>query len=167
MRFAIVGTRGIPARYGGFETFAEELSTRLAARGHQRDRLLPGTSSGTVLPRRAAGLPAHHPAQIFRYHRAHLPFHAASWRLAGRKQDAVLYCNAANAVFTWMPRVLGMPVGSERRRPGAESQEMEPAGEGLVPDVGMAGHLDAERRGHRRASDRRIIIASATSAHRR
>ena len=34
VRFAIVGTRGIPARYGGFETFAEELSTRLAARGH-------------------------------------------------------------------------------------------------------------------------------------
>ena len=34
MRLAIVGTRGIPARYGGFETFAEELSTRLAARGH-------------------------------------------------------------------------------------------------------------------------------------
>ena len=29
MRFAIVGTRGIPARYGGFETFAEELSTRI------------------------------------------------------------------------------------------------------------------------------------------
>ncbi|WP_263808567.1 DUF1972 domain-containing protein [Salinibacter sp.] len=29
----IVGSRGIPAAYGGFETFAEELSTRLAARG--------------------------------------------------------------------------------------------------------------------------------------
>jgi glycosyltransferase involved in cell wall biosynthesis len=27
---AILGTRGIPARYGGFETFAEELSVRLA-----------------------------------------------------------------------------------------------------------------------------------------
>src|SRR5262249_45108740 len=35
MRIAIVGTRGIPARYGGFETFAEELSTRLVERGHQ------------------------------------------------------------------------------------------------------------------------------------
>ena len=35
MRFAILGTRGIPALYGGFETFAEELSVRLAARGHQ------------------------------------------------------------------------------------------------------------------------------------
>src|SRR5437016_3118898 len=35
MRIAILGTRGIPANYGGFETFAEHLSTRLVARGHQ------------------------------------------------------------------------------------------------------------------------------------
>ena len=34
MRIALLGTRGIPARYGGFETFAEELSTRLALLGH-------------------------------------------------------------------------------------------------------------------------------------
>lgn len=31
---AILGTRGIPARYGGFETFAEQLATRLAAKGY-------------------------------------------------------------------------------------------------------------------------------------
>jgi glycosyltransferase involved in cell wall biosynthesis len=42
-------------------------------------------------------------------------------RLAGRKQDAVLYCNAANAMFTWLPRVAGMPTalnvdGLERNR---------------------------------------------------
>src|SRR6266436_3098357 len=35
MRIALLGTRGIPANYGGFETFAQELSTRLAARGHE------------------------------------------------------------------------------------------------------------------------------------
>ncbi|HET9050568.1 MAG TPA: DUF1972 domain-containing protein, partial [Candidatus Dormibacteraeota bacterium] len=29
MRLAIVGTRGIPAAYGGFETMAEELAARL------------------------------------------------------------------------------------------------------------------------------------------
>jgi hypothetical protein len=29
------GTRGVPASYGGFETFAEQLSTRLVARGHE------------------------------------------------------------------------------------------------------------------------------------
>ncbi len=34
MRIAFVGTRGVPARYGGFETCAEELGKRLAARGH-------------------------------------------------------------------------------------------------------------------------------------
>jgi glycosyltransferase involved in cell wall biosynthesis len=33
MRIAILGTRGIPARYGGFETFAERIATGLFARG--------------------------------------------------------------------------------------------------------------------------------------
>ncbi len=33
MKIAILGTRGIPAQYGGFETFAEELSSRLESRG--------------------------------------------------------------------------------------------------------------------------------------
>lgn len=35
MKLAILGTRGIPAAYGGFETFAEQLAVRLAQRGHQ------------------------------------------------------------------------------------------------------------------------------------
>src|SRR6202035_1070895 len=35
MRIALLGTRGIPANYGGVETFAEELSTRLVQRGHK------------------------------------------------------------------------------------------------------------------------------------
>ena len=35
MKIALLGTRGIPARYGGFETFAEELCARLAERGHE------------------------------------------------------------------------------------------------------------------------------------
>lgn len=33
IRLAILGTRGIPALYGGFETFAEELAVRLVAKG--------------------------------------------------------------------------------------------------------------------------------------
>lgn len=35
LRIALLGTRGIPANYGGFETCAEELATRLAERGHR------------------------------------------------------------------------------------------------------------------------------------
>jgi glycosyltransferase involved in cell wall biosynthesis len=34
MKIAILGTRGVPAGYSGFETCAEELGSRLAARGH-------------------------------------------------------------------------------------------------------------------------------------
>ena len=34
MRIALVGTRGVPARYGGFESCVEEVGRRLAARGH-------------------------------------------------------------------------------------------------------------------------------------
>lgn len=33
MKIAILGTRGIPGTYGGFETFTEELSTRLVKKG--------------------------------------------------------------------------------------------------------------------------------------
>jgi len=33
-RLFIIGTQGIPADYGGLETFAEEVATRLAARGY-------------------------------------------------------------------------------------------------------------------------------------
>jgi glycosyltransferase involved in cell wall biosynthesis len=35
MKIAILGTRGIPASYSGFETAAEQLASRLAARGHE------------------------------------------------------------------------------------------------------------------------------------
>jgi hypothetical protein len=34
VRIAMVGTRGVPARYGGFETAVEEVGQRLVARGH-------------------------------------------------------------------------------------------------------------------------------------
>ena len=34
LRIAFIGTRGVPARYGGFETCAEEVGKRLVRRGH-------------------------------------------------------------------------------------------------------------------------------------
>ena len=35
MRIAIIGTRGIPNHYGGFEQFAEYLSRELVQSGHE------------------------------------------------------------------------------------------------------------------------------------
>jgi glycosyltransferase involved in cell wall biosynthesis len=118
VRFAIVGTRGIPARYGGFETFAEELSTRLAERGHYllvycRDRPSAPEYRGVHLK--------HLPTVRHKYFDTVIHTFLSTLHLLTRRQDAVLYCNAANAVFTWMPRVFGMPValnvdGLERQR---------------------------------------------------
>jgi glycosyltransferase involved in cell wall biosynthesis len=44
MKVSIVGTRGVPARHGGFETFAEQLSLYLVARGHEAIVYCQGTA---------------------------------------------------------------------------------------------------------------------------
>jgi glycosyltransferase involved in cell wall biosynthesis len=118
VRFAIVGTRGIPARYGGFETFAEELSTRLVERGHQvtvycRERHTEPMYRGVRLQ--------YLPTIRHKYFDTLAHTFLSTLHLLGSRYDALLYCNAANAVFTWMPRALGMPValnvdGLERHR---------------------------------------------------
>jgi glycosyltransferase involved in cell wall biosynthesis len=43
MHIMITGTRGIPAQYGGFETFAQELSRRLAGAGHRVTVFVPAS----------------------------------------------------------------------------------------------------------------------------
>jgi glycosyltransferase involved in cell wall biosynthesis len=117
VKFAIVGTRGIPARYGGFETFAEELSTRLAERGHQVTVYCRQKSES---PYRGVNL-TYLPTIRHKYFDTIAHTCLSTLHLLVHRQDAVLYCNAANAIFTWMPRVLGMPValnvdGLERNR---------------------------------------------------
>ena len=117
-RFAILGTRGIPARYGGFETFAEELSTRLVALGHRvtvygRERHPEPTYRGVNL----IYLPPIRNKYVETI--AHTLF--STVYLLFHRQDAVLYCNAANALFTYPPRLAGMGValnvdGLERNR---------------------------------------------------
>lgn len=123
MRVVILGTRGIPARYGGFETFAEELSVRLAERGH----------TVAVYSRHALGAaapqPFSHRGVIVRsaptiYHKYfETPLHALTSMLALRRADidVVLLCNAANSPFSWLCRLRGLPVvtnvdGIERKR---------------------------------------------------
>lgn len=121
MKIAILGTRGIPANYGGFETFAEECAAGLAARGHDV----------TVYGR------AHYIPQRLRYHRGVrltvLP--TIPWKYTDtvvhtllsvlhaipRRFDVILICNAANSAFSWIPRIFGARVvvnvdGIERLR---------------------------------------------------
>jgi len=110
MRIAILGTRGIPASYGGFETFAEHLSTRLVARGHE---VTVYGRAHYVSPReleyhgvRLKVLPTiRHKYFDTVVHAFLSAVHAVSLRF-----DAVLICNAANAPFASILRLTGTPV---------------------------------------------------------
>ena len=118
MRIALLGTRGIPANYGGFETFAEELSVRLAARGYEV----------TVYCRTPYPQPKYRGVRLQYLPTIHHKYldtlaHAfvSTLHLLGHRADVALYCNGANAIFTALPRILGMPValnvdGIERKR---------------------------------------------------
>ncbi|MGO4296749.1 MULTISPECIES: DUF1972 domain-containing protein [Glutamicibacter] len=44
LRIALIGTRGVPARYGGFETAIEEVGRRLADQGHEVTVYCRGTA---------------------------------------------------------------------------------------------------------------------------
>ena len=113
-----MGTRGIPANYGGFETFAEELATRLAERGHEvrvycRYRWLEPVWRGVRL--------VYLPTIRHKYFDTIAHTFISTLHLLTHRVDVALYCNGANAVFTLWPRVLGMPValnvdGLERKR---------------------------------------------------
>ena len=122
MKIAILGTRGVPPSYGGFETFAAELGTRLVARGYDV----------TVYCRRGqAASPVH---EVWNgIHRIVLPaiggkyFETVShtffstldaWR---RRFDVALVCNAANAFALPLLRAARIPTainvdGIERKR---------------------------------------------------
>ena len=108
MNLAILGTRGIPARYGGFETFAEQLSTRLVGKGADVTVFCPSDSSrpdeqfqGVTLrfvtsPRAGAFTQILWDAKCF-------------W--AARRGFDVVYMLGVGASFAaWLPRLFGSAV---------------------------------------------------------
>jgi len=121
MKIAILGTRGIPANYGGFETFAEELSTRLALRGHKITVYCRSGNSTWKEPYfqnvRLITLPAIKNKYLETI--SHTFYSALDAMFRG--YDICLYCNAANALFMVFPRLAGQKVainvdGIERKR---------------------------------------------------
>lgn len=121
LKLAICGIRGIPACYGGFETFTEELSTRLVERGHQvvvygRKHVIEcDQPSYRGVELRLLSAPQHKYLET--------PVHSLSclFDVLRNPVDAVLVCNAANSPFVWIPRLRGIPVsvnldGIERKR---------------------------------------------------
>ena len=121
MKIAILGTRGIPARYGGFETFAEELATRLVDRGHEvtvycRSNNYPYTDE-SYKGVRLIVLPTMRRKYLDTVSHTFLSILHSSFQ----DFQVLLVCNAANSLFCFIPRIFGKKVlvnvdGIERKR---------------------------------------------------
>jgi glycosyltransferase involved in cell wall biosynthesis len=121
LRIAILGTRGIPANYGGFETFAEELSKRLVSRGHSVIVYCRSHYVDKDLKLCNGVRLIHHPAIRHKYLDTISHTFITSFDVLFRKVDVVLICNAANAFLSWIPKISGKEVvinvdGIERLR---------------------------------------------------
>ncbi len=121
MKIAILGTRGVPANYGGFETFAEECAAGLAARGHQltvygRSHYVP-KSLGSYRGIKLVALPTLRFKYLDTITHTFLSVVCALFE----RFDVILICNSANSIYAWLPRLFGTPVvvnvdGIERLR---------------------------------------------------
>ena len=104
----MIGTRGVPARYGGFETAVEEIGRRLVGSGHEVVVFCrnPGQTLRVHEGMRLVNLPAlRHRALETLSHTALSTAHAA---LRSRPHVALLF-NAANAPFLPLLRSARIP----------------------------------------------------------
>jgi glycosyltransferase involved in cell wall biosynthesis len=112
LRIAMIGTRGVPAAYGGFETAVEEIGRRLVDRGH----------AVTVYCRPPARGHRFTPAEHLGMRLVHLPAvrlkacetlsHTAlsvGHATTHRRPDVAFVFNAANAPFVPLLRQRGIP----------------------------------------------------------
>lgn len=118
---ALIGSRGIPGRYGGYETLMEELSVRLLARGFRVTVYCRSHSTPRDLRSwRGVDLVV---LPTIRTKYLDTPVHTflSCLHAAATGYDAALVVNSANALFVPLLRVSGIPValnvdGIEKRR---------------------------------------------------
>ena len=157
-----MGTRGVPASYGGFETFAEELGCRLAARGH--DVTVYGRSHVVDADRRAHRGMRLRVLPAIRHKYLDTVSHTALSVLDGlaRRFDIVLICNVANAPFALVPRLTGAKVVLNVDGLEWERRKWNRLGRCVLPCVRLAGAQAAGRPRLRCPSDRPRGTGSAT-----
>lgn len=112
LSIAMVGTRGVPARYGGFETAVEEVGRRLVERGHAVRvycRPVAGTDALTEhLGMELVNRPAMRRRSLETL--SHTGLSAA--HLVRRRTDVAFVFNAANSPFLPVLRAARIPVAT-------------------------------------------------------
>ncbi|MGH9460317.1 MAG: DUF1972 domain-containing protein [Vicinamibacteria bacterium] len=99
LSIAILGTRGIPANYGGFETFAQELSVRLAERGHDVTVYCRSHHTPRELSSFAGVRLVVLPTIRQKYFDTVAHTLVSSLHALGSRHNVVLLCNAINSCF--------------------------------------------------------------------
>ncbi len=109
LTIAMVGTRGVPAAYGGFETAIEEVGRRLADRGHDVVVYTRGSErrEKEYLGMRVVHLPAVPVKQVETLSHTGL---SALHLIFRRRPDATFVFNAANSPFLPLLRLRRAPV---------------------------------------------------------
>ncbi len=111
LHVAMLGTRGVPARYGGFETAVEEIGRRLVDRGH-RVRVYCRTT-GAAPPRTYRGMElVTLPAVRQRALETLSHTGVSVGHLLARRTDVALVFNAANAMLLPVLRAAHVPVAT-------------------------------------------------------
>lgn len=120
MKIAILGSRGVPALYGGFETAAQEIGQRLVASGHEV--VVYSRNKGQTLTEfrgmRIRNLPAiHHRYTETLSHTAVSSLHS----ITKERPDVALVMNSGNAPLVPLLKGAGIPTvvhmdGLESRR---------------------------------------------------
>lgn len=108
LEIAMIGTRGVPASYGGFETAVEEIGRRLVERGHSITVYTRGSESRAreYLGMKVVHLPALHVKQLETLSHTGL---SALHAVFGKRPDAAFVFNAANSPFLPALRARGIP----------------------------------------------------------
>ncbi len=107
----MIGTRGVPARYGGFETAVEEIGRRLADRGHEVVVYCRGGAEPRLdryLGMELVHLPAARRKSLETL--SHTFLSVASVLRQRRKPDVAIVFNAANAPFVPLLHARRIPV---------------------------------------------------------
>lgn len=113
MSIALVGTRGVPARYGGFETAIEEVGQRLVERGHDVVVYCRNAGGSTELPAEHLGMQLVHLPALHRRSLETLSHTGLSaLHLVRNRTDAAIVFNAANAPWLPLLRAAGVPVAT-------------------------------------------------------
>ncbi len=110
MRIALIGTRGVPARYGGFETAVEEVGRRMASSGHEVTVYCRGENNRDhYLGMHLVHLPSVRRRSLETLSHTALSIAHDLWR--GHSDVAIVF-NAANSVFVPLLRLRRTPVAT-------------------------------------------------------